>query len=169
MISELQFAGIAAFLVWCLLSSLCGVVSANPAGPRAWLIWRERGPAGWSPWREVHFGLSAADRRILFQTEPVLDRSACGALVDTVLQQTPQPESDAVQFAILPAPQDTGEQHITVAFVSDVYSTAAPADSSAVNSGRDVLAAKPSGRRLGQPVGRRIARDPSDIAVGADE
>jgi hypothetical protein len=125
MISELQFAGIAAFLVWCLLSSLCGVVSANPAGPRAWLIWRERGPAGWSPWREVHFGLSAADRRILFQTEPVLDRSACGALVDTVLQQTPLPESDAVQFAILRAPPDTGEEHNAVVFVSDVYSTGA--------------------------------------------
>ena len=125
MISELQFAGIAAFLVWCLLSSLCGVLSPNPAGPRTRLIWREHGPAGWSPWREVHFGLSAADRRILFATDPVLDRSACAALVDTVLHQTPRPESDAVQFAILRAPQDPGEQHITVVFVSDVYRTAA--------------------------------------------
>ena len=121
MVTELQFVAIAAFLIWCLVSSLSGVL--DPAEASARLIWREHGPAGWGRWREAHFGLTAADRRILVQSEPVPDRTATAALIDTVLHQARRPESDAVQFAIVRASQDSG-QH-TVVFVSDVHNMAA--------------------------------------------
>ena len=59
MATELQFVAIAAFLIWCLVSSLCGVLRPEPDAAR--LVFREHGPGGWRWWREVHFGLTAAD------------------------------------------------------------------------------------------------------------
>ena len=61
MATELQFVAIAAFLIWCLVSSLWGVLKPEPDAAR--LVFREHGPAGWRGWREVHFGLTAADHR----------------------------------------------------------------------------------------------------------
>ena len=119
MVTELQFVAIAAFLFWCLVSSLCGVL--EPTEPAARLIWRQHGTAGWGRWREAHFGLTAADRRILFQPEPAPDPAACRALLDTVLHQAIHPESSAVQFAIVRG-SDRAEN--TVVFVSDVHSMA---------------------------------------------
>jgi hypothetical protein len=125
MVTELQFAAIIAFLMWGLVSSLCGVLNPDGTEAPARLIWREHGPAGWSGWRQLHFGLTAADRRIVTQPEPVLDDAACTGLFDTVLQQTRQPDSDAVQFAIVRAADDQGENETIVVFVSDVLGTAA--------------------------------------------
>ena len=121
MVPEPEFVAIAAFLFSCVVSWLPrgrGAVAAE-----AGLTWRRHGPAGWGRWREAHFGLTAADRRILVQSEPVPDRAATAALIDTVLHQARRPESDAVQFAIVRASQDSG-QH-TVVFVSDVHNMAA--------------------------------------------
>jgi hypothetical protein len=114
MVSELQFAAIAAFLIWCLVSSLSGLPDAHQTESR--LIWREHGPAGWSRWRQVHFGLAAADRRLLMQPEPVVDQTACASLLDTVLQQASSPDSDTLQFAIVRRAE--GDQ-TTLVFVSD--------------------------------------------------
>jgi hypothetical protein len=114
MITELQFLAIAAFLIWCLASSLGGVV-ADPEEAR--LVWREHAPAGWSAWREAHFGLTAADRRVLAEPESALDTAARAALLDTVMHQTRNPDSDAVQFAIVRMSSEG--PHATVVFVSD--------------------------------------------------
>jgi hypothetical protein len=40
MVSELQFVAVAAFLIWGLVSSLCGVLTAAPDTAR--LVWRHR-------------------------------------------------------------------------------------------------------------------------------
>jgi len=39
MVTELQFVAIAAFLIWCLISSLSGVLDPDPDEAR--LVWRE--------------------------------------------------------------------------------------------------------------------------------
>jgi hypothetical protein len=41
MVSELQFVAVAAFLIWGLVASLCGVLTAAPDTAR--LVWRHRG------------------------------------------------------------------------------------------------------------------------------
>jgi hypothetical protein len=41
MVSELQFIAVAAFLIWGLVASLCGVLAAAPDTAR--LVWRHRG------------------------------------------------------------------------------------------------------------------------------
>jgi hypothetical protein len=115
MVTELQFVAIAAFLIWCLACSLCGLLGPDPDGAR--LVWREHGPAGWGKWREVHFGLTAADRRVLTQPEPDLDRAARDSLLDTVRQQARHPDSDAVQFAVVRLSPDRDQA--TPVFVSD--------------------------------------------------
>ena len=115
MVTDLQFVAVAAFLIWCLVSSLCGVLNPDPEPAR--LVWREHGSAGWGRWREVHFGLTTADRRVLMQPEPVLDRAARAALLDTVRHQDRHPESDAVQFAVVRMSPD--QDLATVVFLSD--------------------------------------------------
>src|SRR5258705_7702420 len=114
MVTELQFGVIAAFLLWCLISSLSGVLDPDPDEAR--LVWRDRGPAGWSKWREVHFGLTRADRRVLTQPESALDRAACAALRDTVMHQARHPDSEAIQFAVVRLPPDSAQA--TAIFVS---------------------------------------------------
>lgn len=103
MVYELQFIAIATFLIWCLVSSLVGVLDPEPDEER--LVWRERGPAGWSEWREVHYGLTAAHRRVLAQPDPVLDQSLRDTLRDTVCDLR-HPDSDVVQFAVVRMPSD---------------------------------------------------------------
>lgn len=115
MVTELQFVAIAAFLIWCLISSLSGVLDPDPDEPR--LVWREHGPAGWSKWHEVHFGLTGADRRVLTQPESALDRAACTALLDTVMHQARHPGSLAIQFAVVRLSPDSSQA--TAVFVSD--------------------------------------------------
>ena len=44
MVTELQFVAIAAFLLWCLVSSLSGLLALDPDQAR--LVWREHGPDG---------------------------------------------------------------------------------------------------------------------------
>jgi hypothetical protein len=116
MVTELQFVAITAFLMWCLVSSLCGLL-IRPAEAPARLVWREHGPAGWGAWHEVHFGLTAADRFVLTQPDQILDRAARAAVLDTVLLQTRQPDSDAVQFAIVC--KSAEHDQTTAVFVSD--------------------------------------------------
>jgi hypothetical protein len=115
MIHELQFVAIAAFLIWCLVSSLSGLLAFDPAEAR--LVWRERRPCGWDGWREAHFGLTAADRRLLTQPEPLLDPQKRASLLDTVMQQDRHPDADAVQFAIVRMSADRDQARAV--FISD--------------------------------------------------
>jgi len=115
MVTELQFVAIAAFLIWCLVSSVCGLLTPDPDDAR--LVWREHGPTGWGAWREVHFGLTTANRRVLTQPEAVLDNAARAALLDTVIHQTRRVDSDSVQFAVVrTTPEDA---QTTVVYASD--------------------------------------------------
>ena len=41
MVTELQFVAVAAFLIWGLVASLCGVLTAAPDAAR--LVWHHRG------------------------------------------------------------------------------------------------------------------------------
>jgi hypothetical protein len=153
MVTQLQFAAIALFLLWCLASSVWGALKADPDDAR--LVWREHGPAGWRRWREVHFGLTAADRRILVQPEPVLDRTACDALLETVLLQDRDLESDAVQFAVVRTPDGGTENQTSVVFVSDVHATSSawsPDDSTS-----ETVAPAIVRRRVGESLRRRVA------------
>jgi hypothetical protein len=153
MVAELQFAAIALFLLWCLASSVCGVLKADPSEAR--LVWREHAPAGWRRWREVYFGLTAADRRILDQPEPVLDRAACDGLLDTVLLQSRDPVSDAVQFAIVRMGDDRTENRAGVVYVSDVHAISAawsPDDSDS-----ETVAPVVVGHRVGESFRRSVA------------
>ena len=121
MVSELQVVAIAAFLLWCLVSSLCGLVQHDRAGA-ATLVLRERGPAGWGPWRQVHFGLTGTNRRVLDAPDTSLDRAAVAGLLDTVLVQGRQPSSEVVQFAVVrPAPD---REPFIVVYVSDPVTVA---------------------------------------------
>jgi hypothetical protein len=122
MVTELQFVAIAAFLIWCLVSSLSGLLAPDPDEAR--LVWRERGPAGWSGWREAHFGLTAADRRVLTQPEPVLDSATRAALLETVLCQARRPDSDAVQFAVVRMSSEDAQA--TLIFASDHVAVPSP-------------------------------------------
>ncbi len=115
MINELQFVAIAVFLIWCLISSVCGLL--NPAPDAARLVWREHSVAGWGKWREVHFGLTSADQRVLSQPEPVLDRAARDDLLQTVRQQERHTDTDAFQFAVVRFPPERDQA--TAVFVSD--------------------------------------------------
>ncbi len=54
MVSELQFVAVAAFLIWGLVASLCGVLTAAPDAAR--LVWRHRGS---KPGDEADRGQSA--------------------------------------------------------------------------------------------------------------
>src|SRR5258708_3924400 len=121
MVAALQFVAIVAFLIWCLVSSLCVMVDPDEDAP-ARLVWREHGPAGWGKWREVHSGLTAGDRRVLTQPEPVLDRAARAALLDTVRHQARLPESDAVQYAVVRLSPKSS--HAALVFASDHVSVA---------------------------------------------
>lgn len=120
MVTELQFVAIAVFLIWCLASSVCGLLL--PVPEPALLVWRERGSDGWGKWREVHFGLTAADRRVLAQPEQLLDREAQDGLLETVRHQVRQPQSDGVQFAIVRV--SAGRDHAAAVFVSDQIAVA---------------------------------------------
>jgi hypothetical protein len=115
MVYELQFVAIAAFLIWCLVSSLSGLLAFDPDEAR--LVWRERRPCGWDGWREAHFGLTAADRRLLTQPEPLLDPQKRASLLDTVMQQDRHPDAEAVQFAVVRMSADRDEARAV--FVSD--------------------------------------------------
>ena len=118
MANELQFVAIAAFLIWCLVCSLCGLFNSDVDEAR--LVWRELGFAGWSRWREVHFGLTAVDRRVLNQEKVVIDAAAEASLLDTVLLQELCPDSDAVQFMVLHTPREPRVGLTRVVYVSDV-------------------------------------------------
>jgi hypothetical protein len=125
MVTELQFVAIAAFLIWCLVSSLSGLLAPDPDEAR--LVWREHGPAGWGGWREAHFGLTAADRRVLTQPEPVLDSATRAALLDTVMHQARRPDSDAVQFAVVRMSSE--DTRPTLIFASDHVAVASASPS----------------------------------------
>ncbi len=115
MVYELQFVAIAAFLIWCLVSSLSGLLAFDPDEAR--LVWRERRPCGWDGWREAHFGLTAGDRRLLTQPEPLLDPQKRASLLDTVMQQDRHPDADAVQFAVVRMSADRDQARAI--FISD--------------------------------------------------
>ncbi len=73
--------------------------------------------AGWDGWREAHFGLTAADRRLLTQPEPLLDPQKRASLLDTVMQQDRHPDADAVQFAVVRMSADRDQARAV--FISD--------------------------------------------------
>ena len=161
MATELQFIAIAAFLLWCLVSALCGVL--NPEATESLLIRREHGPTGWTAWREVHFGLTAADRRILAQPEPIIDARACTGLFDTVLHQSRRPDSDAVQFAIVRPPLDGSPDRLAVLYVSAVRDTTAEGVAHPVTRPADHC--QIHGRPAGRPSRRRQSLAPSNLAT----
>lgn len=99
MVSEIQFLATAAFLIWCLASSISGALGA--ADDEACLVWREHGPSGWSAWREVHFGLTGSDHRVLSNPEGRLDSAARESLLEAVHQQPRHADSNAVQYAVV--------------------------------------------------------------------
>lgn len=121
MVTELQFVAIAAFLLWCLVSSLSGLLALDPDQAR--LVWREHGPDGWGGWREAYFALTAADHRRLMRPDPVLDPTARAALLDAVKEQTRQPGTDAIQFAVVRMSSEADQP--TLVFLSDQVSVAA--------------------------------------------
>lgn len=131
MVSQLQFIAIAAFLIWCLVSSVSGAFRPYSAAAR--LVWREHLPTGWSRWREVHYGLTGADLRLLNHSETI-DRQTGRALLDTVLAQARSVGCDAVQFAVICASSGGADTVPTVIFVSDQVSTAP--EQSASTTGR---------------------------------
>ena len=120
MVNELQFVAIAAFLIWCLVSSLSGLLAADPDEAR--LVWREHRPDGWGGWREAYFALTAADRRALTQPEPFLDPVKRAALLDIVMEETRRPDADAVQFAVVR--MSTEHDRAKAIFVSDEVAVA---------------------------------------------
>jgi hypothetical protein len=61
MVTELQFVAVAAFLIWGLVASLCGVLTAAPDAAR--LVWHHRGVRPETP--EV-----APDHTSVASTEP---------------------------------------------------------------------------------------------------
>ncbi|MCW2686115.1 MAG: hypothetical protein JWR37_1005 [Mycobacterium sp.] len=122
MTTELQYFAIAAFLLWGLLSSVCGFIRPDSPAPEPRLIWREWSADGWIGWREVHFGLARAHRRFLHDPEPAPDSAAYAALLDTVMQQSRQWERSAVQFAIVRLPADGSQPEVM--FVSGVHDAA---------------------------------------------
>ncbi len=120
MVNGLQFVAIAAFLIWCLVSSLSGLLALDPDEAR--LVWREHRQDGWDKWREAYFGLTTADRRLLAQPEPFFDPAKRAALLDTVMQQDRHPDADAVQFAVVRMSAD--HDQATAVFVSDQIAVA---------------------------------------------
>jgi len=120
-VSELQFIAVGVFLTWCLISSLSGMLRHDAVDRPARLVWREHDTAGWTRWREVHYGLTTADRRTLAAPGHRVDERAYAALIETVLHQAITPESRAVQFAVLDTAQDS--EAPGVLFVSDVHDT----------------------------------------------
>ena len=115
MVNELQFVATAAFLIWCLVSSLSGLLAADPDEAR--LVWREHRRDGWGGWREAYFGLTAADRRALTQPEPFLDPVKQAALLNTVMEEARHPDADAIQFAVVRMSAEHGQAKAI--FVSD--------------------------------------------------
>jgi len=115
MVNGLQFVAIAAFLIWCLVSSLSGLLALEPDEAR--LVWREHRDGGWDGWREAYFGLTTADRRLLMQPKPFFDAEKRAALLNTVMQQDRHPDADAVQFAVVRMLAD--HDQATAVFVSD--------------------------------------------------
>ena len=141
MVTELQFVAIAAFLIWCLVSSLSGLLASDPDEAR--LVWREHRPEGWGGWREVYFGLTAADRRVLTQQEPVFDAIVRASLLDTVMLQYRHPDADAVQFAVVRMSREQDQP--AVVFVSDHM--AVPSASASIDPPLSAIAGC-SGKRL---------------------
>lgn len=115
MVTELQFVAIAAFLLWCLVSSLSGLLALDPDQAR--LVWREHGPDGWGGWREAYFALSPADHRRLVRPDPVLDPMARATLLDAVMEQTRHPSTDVIQFAVVRMSSEADQP--TLVFLSD--------------------------------------------------
>jgi hypothetical protein len=120
MVTELQFVAIAAFLIWCLVSSLSGLLALDPDQAR--LVWRERGPDGWGGWREAYFALTGADQRMLMRPDPVLEPTTRAALLDTVMEQTRQASTDAIQFAVVRMSSEADQP--TLVFLSDQVAVA---------------------------------------------
>ncbi|MEV3906098.1 hypothetical protein AB0K11_27610 [Mycobacterium sp. NPDC050551] len=122
MLTELQFAAITAFLIWGLVSSVRGLLT--PSATEVVLVWREHGPDGWDSWREVHFGLTNANRRVLEQAHVrELTESDRAGLVGAVLQQTRRPDGDAVQFAVVRRPPERIHTTPDVVYVSEQVAT----------------------------------------------
>ena len=141
MFTELQFVAIAAFLIWCLVSSLSGLLALDPDEAR--LVWREHRPDGWCGWREAYFGLTTADRRVLTRQEPVFDAIVRASLLDTVMLQYRHPDADAVQFAVVRMSREQDQP--AVVFVSDHM--AVPSASASIDTSLSAIAGC-SGKRL---------------------
>jgi hypothetical protein len=117
MVTEWQFVVIGAFLIWCLVGSLCGLIA--PAATEALLIFREDGPEGWLPWREVHFGLTAGNRRVLEHPGDAVDFPAHAELLETVLAQTLHDDTIAIQFAVMRRSAEHVGTRPAVSYLSD--------------------------------------------------
>lgn len=119
MVSELQFIAVGVFLTWCLVSSLSGMLRHDTVDRPARLLWREHDSSGWTRWREVHYGLTTADRRTLARPGHSVDESGYAALIETVMHQAVAPEARAIQYAVIDTSEDTATPGVL--FVSDVH------------------------------------------------
>jgi hypothetical protein len=116
MVTEVQFVATAAFLIWCLACSLAGLIS-SPDTDETRLIWREHGPAGWGSWHVAPFGLTASDRRALTRSADHPGGRIRGSVLDAVCQWSRQPDSDAVQYAVV---RTTDQDRAAPVFVSEM-------------------------------------------------
>lgn len=75
MVTELQFIGVAAFLIWGLVASLCGVLIAAPDTAR--LVWRHRGvkPEAPTPEQDQATAAFASDHTAVASASPSSDPS----------------------------------------------------------------------------------------------
>jgi hypothetical protein len=121
MTPEVQFIAITAFLIWGLVSSVCGVFS--PPATEGQLVWREHTADGWQPWRPAHYGLTNADLRVLSRADDEFTEADRAGLLETVLHQTRRPDADAVQFAVVRRSPDRVHTGPTVVFVSEQVRT----------------------------------------------
>jgi hypothetical protein len=75
MVTELQFIAVAAFLIWGLVASLCGVLMAAPDA--AQLVWRHRGgePEAPMPEHDQPTAVLVSDHTAAASARPSIDPS----------------------------------------------------------------------------------------------
>ncbi|GAA3710759.1 hypothetical protein [Gordonia hankookensis] len=120
----------------------------NPARSDSRLIWREYvdgAHGGWLPWKELHFGFAPPHRRWLWNPELVLNKAISDlannlpsgdeetasrttlisasyvVLLSAVVRQVENPETVAIQFALVTTSWDGADRHNAVSFLGEEH------------------------------------------------